>query len=181
MIIGFCGAIGAGKSTAARYLERHYDYVRIGFAKPLKDMCRAFGLTDEQLYGSAKEIPDHELCCGKTPRQLMQWLGHQWGRELVGPDVWVNAWRRQAVKHPNVVADDVRYPNEVAAIHELGGKVVRLLRAADLSLSSHESETQMPAYDFIIDNSATTQPELHKCVSDLLWGLEQNALQKMAR
>ena len=152
MIIGFCGAIGAGKTTAARHLEIKHDYVRIGFAKVLKDMAKAFGMTDDQLYGSAKEIPDLDLLGGKTPRQFMQLLGHQFGRELIDPDIWVSAWRRQVRRHPHVVADDVRYPNEVAVIHELGGKVIHLARAGGLLLSSHESETQTIAPDHVIEN-----------------------------
>jgi hypothetical protein len=41
----------------------------------------------------------------------MQELGTAWGRGL-HPDFWVNLWREEAIKHPLVVVDDCRFPNE---------------------------------------------------------------------
>src|SRR5581483_6880592 len=152
MIIGFCGAIGAGKSSAASHLIANYDFQRVAFAGPLKAMARAFGLSESQVNGDQKEIAS-DLICGRTPRQFMQLLGEEFGRRLIGPEIWVRAWRAQAVAYPNVVADDVRYPNEVAAINDLGGVVVRIVRDGVEPVVSHASERQALSADFTLLNS----------------------------
>ncbi len=57
----------------------------------------------------------------------MQTLGTEWGRTLA-PDLWVNAWCRSIVGLKRVVADDVRFDNEVAAVRALGGMVFEVRR-----------------------------------------------------
>lgn len=51
-VIAFCGAAGAGKSTAGAYLDK-YGYSSISLAEPIKKMVKiAFPqFTDEDLYG----------------------------------------------------------------------------------------------------------------------------------
>jgi hypothetical protein len=41
-------------------------------------------------------------------------LGTEWGRDLVHADIWTRLWAARAECFPLVVADDVRFPNEVA-------------------------------------------------------------------
>jgi hypothetical protein len=54
-VIAFCGAAGAGKSTAGAYLDK-YGYTPISLAEPLKKMVKtAFPhFTDEDLYGPSE-------------------------------------------------------------------------------------------------------------------------------
>lgn len=158
MVIGFCGLAGSGKTTLAERLVERHGFVRVPFSGPLKAMAAAFGLTQAEMSGVLKEEPCEALC-GKTPRQFMQMLGTEFGRELLGPNLWVNAWRRAAARHLEeslvdgaplrIVCDDVRFANEAAAIRSLGGRVVMLLRrgAGSKSGFSHPSE----ALDFIPD------------------------------
>lgn len=133
-VIGFCGPIGCGKSTAARILMERYGYRRERFADPLKAMLAALGLSPEELDGPAKEAPA-ALLGGRTPRHAMQTLGTEWGRQLIDPDLWVRAWELRVGGywrrfHAPVVSDDVRFGNEVAAIRAMGGLVVRIERPA---------------------------------------------------
>jgi hypothetical protein len=150
--IGFCGPAGAGKSTAAEHLVRHWRFSRVRFAGPLKAMLLALGLDAEQVDGSRKEEPT-PLLCGRTPRQAMQWLGTEWGRNLIGDGFWIEAWRAAveregarrgygAVPLKLIVADDVRFANEAKAIRDQGGIVVRIERrgAASTSGGGHVSE-----------------------------------------
>lgn len=155
MIIGFAGLAGSGKTTAARMLEEEADFVRLPFAGPLKAMGRAFGLTPHEMAGDLKEAPCAALC-GRTPRQFLQALGTDFGRNMIGENVWVEAWRRAVEKERldavasfceadppfNIVVDDVRFPNEVAAIEAMGGVVVRIDRpgAGSASGAGHPSE-----------------------------------------
>lgn len=143
-LIGFAGRAGAGKTTAARYLCERYGFTRVRFAGPLKDMMRALGLTDAEVEGDRKEAPC-DLLCGRTPRQAMQWLGTEWGRDLLGPDFWVEAWSRQAqgvlVAGGRVAIDDVRFLNEASKIWGFGGIVVKIVAegAAPPPASHHKS------------------------------------------
>lgn len=152
-IIGFAGCAGAGKTTAARHMIEHHGFERVRFAGPLKDMMRAIGCTEDEIDGSRKEVPC-DLLGGRTPRQAMQWLGTEWGREMIAPDLWTRAWAYAAAGKQKVVVDDVRFPNEVEAIRALGGVVIeiRTAAAANPATLQHVSERGGLDVDFSIIN-----------------------------
>ena len=148
LLIGFCGAAGAGKSTAAIHLVRKHGFVRRAFAGPLKDMLRTLlacrGATPDEIVfmidGGGKEKPTHWLN-GATPRLALQLLGTEFGRAL-SPNLWTSAWR-DSLPSGAVVCDDVRFTNEAALIRDLGGVVVRVVRPGlepSASVGSHASE-----------------------------------------
>lgn len=155
-LIGFCGLAGSGKSTAAQILVEHYGFARQRFADPLKAMLRALGLSEREIDGDLKEKPCARLM-GKTPRDAMQSLGTEWGRALIADDLWVELWRKSVQYHLSIggkiVVDDVRFPNEVAAIRAIGGKIIRVRRdMRSESLGAHASETQALDVDAAIFN-----------------------------
>ena len=162
MLIGFAGKAGAGKTTAARFLEREHHFKRVRFAEPLKLMLRALGLSWEEIDGAFKEKPC-DLLCGLTPRYAQQTLGTDWGRKLMGIDLWVNAWKREVEPLLNagarIVVDDVRFPNEEAALRELGGVLVNVRRSLDTvsdpEVYAHESEAYAYEADFTVVNYGT--------------------------
>lgn len=138
-LIALCGPAGCGKSTIARVLDGENLRVR-SFAGPLKQMLRALGLTEQQVSGDLKETPC-ELLCGNTPRYGMQTLGTQWGRDLIGPDVWVNAALANLPAAPIVtIIDDCRFANEALAVRARGGVVIELVRGGIAYSGRHESE-----------------------------------------
>ena len=149
-IVALSGAAGSGKTTAADYLIDHYGYTRIKFAGPLKDMLRAIGLTHSQIEGRYKESPSYILC-GRTPRYVMQTLGTEWGRDLIGADIWVNIWQQRvtalAAENPaaRIVVDDMRFANELAAVQQLGGRRIKIYRSSVAGLAdNHASESALP-------------------------------------
>ena len=149
-VLGFAGRKGAGKSTAAAAIAAAVaEAGRLDFADPLKGMLAAFGLSDAQLYGDAKEKPLDWL--DVTPRRLMQTLGTEWGRELIHPDLWVRLWELRALdalrsRAPVVLVADVRFVNELAAVRRLGGRVAWVGRPG-VAPPEHVSEQSMvPAY-----------------------------------
>lgn len=160
--IGFCGPAGAGKSTAADRLVRHWRFSRVRFAGPLKAMMLALGLDPDQVDGNRKEEPT-PLLCGRTPRQAMQWLGTEWGRQLIGDGFWIAAWQAAVERIPPdltalsgairgvrlIVADDVRFANEAKAIRDRGGLVVRIERPGAASTSGGDHASERP--DFVPD------------------------------
>ncbi|MBP2147908.1 deoxynucleotide monophosphate kinase [Xanthobacter flavus] len=135
IIIGFAGRAGAGKTTAAQHLVQHHRFERVRIAGPLKAMMRALGCTEEEVDGARKELPC-DLLGGRTPRQAMQWLGTEWGRDMIAPDLWTRAWEYAAAGKPRVVVDDVRFPNEVEAVRRLGGVVIRLVAPGEVALEA---------------------------------------------
>ena len=176
--IGFCGPAGAGKSTAAEHLMQHWRFQRVRFAGPLKAMMLALGLDPAHVDGDRKEEPT-PLLCGRTPRQAMQWLGTEWGRNLIGERFWISAWRAamerapHGCRHPDdrfalIVADDVRFANEAKAIRDRGGLVVRIERpgAGSASGGAHASERMDFGPDRIIRNTGNVTA-FRKAIDDL--------------
>lgn len=165
MIVALAGSAGAGKSTAAAYLEARYGFARVRFAGPLKAMVRAFlseagtpaTEIERMVEGDRKQVSASELA-GRSPRHVMQTLGTEWGRDLIHPDLWTMAWAagaRAALDRgaPGVVVEDCRFPNEVDAVRALGGRVVRIIRPVGaLTLDFHPSEGQSLAVDATIAN-----------------------------
>lgn len=154
-IIGFSGLIGSGKTWAADVLIQRHGFKKVRFAGPLKAMCAALGMTYEEIDGHDRNKPS-DLLCGRTPRYALQTLGTEWGRQIIGENLWVNAWLRavEAIipAHLPVVVDDVRFENEAAAVRSLGGKVIRIHRPG-LAVGDHASE-QGCSFDYCIDNDA---------------------------
>ena len=144
-LIALTGPAGCGKSTAARLLGHmsRGGAERVRFAGPIKAALRAIGLTEAQTDGNEKEIP-LDLLCGKTPRQAMQTLGKEWGRDLIGSDLWARAAMHRVhalrARGRNVVIDDCRFDNEAIAVREAGGHVIYLTGRWDATVPTHASE-----------------------------------------
>jgi hypothetical protein len=160
MLIGLTGLAGSGKSVIANVLTSDFNFTRVKFAGPLKDMLRVmlFGMgfcnddIKRMLEGDLKEVVIPEL--GVTPRHLMVTLGTEWGRDAVRPDLWTVLWAAQADRYADVVVDDVRFPNEVDLIRARGGKVWRIDRPGLVS-SGHISESLEVTPDITIKNTGT--------------------------
>lgn len=153
-VIALTGLAGSGKSTASKYLVEKHGYQLVKFAGPLKDMLRAIGLSEAQIEGELKEEPC-EWLQGKTPRQAMQTLGCEWGRDCIGPSFWIELWVRRVnliiAEGGRVVVDDCRFPNEADEVRKLGGVVWRIVGRGGIA-GSHESEAGCGTFDVWINN-----------------------------
>src|SRR5512139_111227 len=158
--IGLTGKLKSGKTEAALTLCKR-GFTRVRFAGPLKSMMRCLQLTDAEIEGALKERPC-DLLCGKTPRHAMQTIGTDWGRLMIGEDLWVNAWKRLVLNHNEeqpIVCDDVRFDNEVAAVRELGGIIVQIERpmAERIYVSNHASEQLECVPDLTVHNDGSLE------------------------
>lgn len=147
-IIALTGLAQAGKSTVASFMEE-IGFVRIRFAGPLKNMLRSLGLTDRHIEGDLKEAPC-DLLCGKTPRWVMQRLGTEFGRDMVGEDLWTNVWTESVLAALDqgargIVAEDCRFINEAAAVLRLDGQIWRVERPG-LVAGGHISENALAGF-----------------------------------
>lgn len=166
LIVGIVGIAGSGKTLVARHMVERHGFQRSRFAAPLKAMLMVgLGLTEDQVDGDAKteSIP---TAGGHTARHLMQTLGTAWGRQMIHSDLWVHRWRAltAASNAREIVVDDVRFPNEAAAIREAGGSIWRVVRPG-LATMNHVSERggRNIEEDVLIAN-ATTIPDMLRSV-----------------
>lgn len=97
-----------------------------------------------------------------TPRKILQNVGTDGGRNMVHPNIWINATLADykgefgghgmtehdlTLIYPNWIIADTRFPNEVEAIHRKGGLVFRVVREdKEPSGDEHESETALDNY-----------------------------------
>ena len=124
--------------------------------------CKVNKLEDrefkEKELGKQWQIIDYTL----TPRLLLQRLGTDAAR-YVHPDIWVNALFSKFKKKSRWIITDVRFDNEVRAIQERGGIVIRVNRDKSKDStehSNHLSETALDNYegfDVILNNNDTLE------------------------
>jgi hypothetical protein len=158
-----------------------WPYIKVyHFADPLKEMAiNVFGLNPQQVYGSDKDKnttthlkwedlpncpPDKNGFM--TVRDFLQHFGTNIVRKIYN-NAWVNATINKIVAEDSEIAiiPDVRFPNEVSAIKENGGFIIRLTR--DLYHSDHDSEKALDQsnfdhsnFDLVIDNATMDLNEL---------------------
>jgi len=168
-LIAFTGLAGSGKTTAAKALEDR-NYRRYSFADPLRAMMKVL---DIDLDGATSEFKNtgHPHLCGRTPRYALQRLGTEWGRQMIGQSIWVDATRRRLVQllpHLNVVIDDCRFNDEAQMIRDLGGVVVCITRPG-IKQMDHASEAGIKTdlINYWLSNHGT-EAELVKLVGRLV-------------
>jgi hypothetical protein len=143
-IICVCGFIGSGKDTAADYLVNFHEFRRDSFASTLKDAVGAvFGWDRELLEGRTKEArawreevdswwSERLDMPGLTPRWVLQYWGTEVCRKAFHNDIWIASLEaRLRNSKDNIVISDCRFPNEIKAIKNAGGKVIRIVRGQD--------------------------------------------------
>lgn len=168
----------SGKTSVATFLERH-GYIRISFADPLKEMTsvllRALGFTEAEAHHAVYHAKHTRVpAIGVDVRHMLQTLGTEYGRQCLHPDVWITAWSTRvsaalAAGH-HVVCDDMRFPNELAAVRALGGASWQIKRSGYVRTTTHASEGGLDSYDnfdFVLRNDGTLA-ELHLVVCQRL-------------
>ena len=159
MLIGFSGALRSGKDAAADRLVEKFDYVKLQFGELVSEAMlrlnpivsagiepgvttRYADLIEVLGYSRTKEIPE--------ARRLLQALGTEVARDLFGENVWVDMMERKVsallARDVNVTITGVRFPNELAMLHRLGGLSVFIYRPG-YEQGGHTSETSVMPLD----------------------------------
>jgi hypothetical protein len=116
-----------------------FGYGRVKFADPLKSMYRAMlrdiGHTpsdiERYVEGDLKTaVIDGLDEIGVVSRSFMIDLGTAFGRRIVHPDFWVHLWagRLDFLAVHALLSDDLRFPNEEAALKRRGGMTIHVTR-----------------------------------------------------
>ena len=178
-VIGLYSPAPQSGKTSVAYALQENGYILVSFASPLKRMLGVFLSSAgygqdriESLLFEEKEARIPEF--GVSSRHLMQTLGTEWGRECIGPDVWVEVWQNSVQKWLdgglNVVVDDMRFPNEWDAIKALDGECWYVTRPRTPKPDSeHASEGALENHGF--DHRLTNDsdlPSLHRQVRHLV-------------
>jgi hypothetical protein len=208
-IIGICGFIGSGKDTAADYLVNFHEFRRDSFAATLKDAVSAvFGWDRELLEGRTKSAREWREQVDPwwanrlnmpnlTPRLVLQLWGTEVCRKGFHDDIWIASLEsRLRNATDSIVISDCRFPNEIKAIKDAGGKVIRVTRGPDpewydaavsvnkgeagnmtwalskerlAKLGIHASETAWVGtnFDAVIDNNGTVD-DLYKQIAQIV-------------
>lgn len=198
MIVGIVGFISSGKGTVGEIFCEN-GFVKDSFAKPVKDAVSVmFGWPRELLEGDTeysrkwREEPDsfwsEKFCREFSPREALQLMGTEAGRNTFHPDLWVISLLNRS-KGKDVVITDVRFKNEINHIHENDGVIIRVKRGEDPDwfdlLSSetdefyreqimkgrgvHRSEWDWVGceFDYVVENDATIH-QLRQKVENIL-------------
>lgn len=171
-IIALSGKRGAGKTSAADYLALKYGYRVVSFASSLRDMAKLFfPFTDVDFGGTKKERPYREY--DWTPRDFLISLGAL-GR-YYDNDYWVKKAHLESMKG-KIVVDDLRFPNEVEYLKQLGAKIVRINRYERLNIYGKNlddpSETALDKYgnfDYTIEDCINiTKNDLYNVLDKMM-------------
>jgi hypothetical protein len=84
-------------------------------------------------YSEEERINVSEYLVKLTPRKMMQLVGTDAGRDIIHPDIWVNATFSLYTEKLRWLVSDVRFPNELYRIHQEGGISIRTVRYKKLS------------------------------------------------
>lgn len=157
-LIGLTGYARTGKDTVGGFLVSQHGFQRVSFADKLREVALAADpyvklSTDpeDDYYARLTRVVDAYGWEGAKAhddvRRLLQRLGTDAGRNILGENVWVDAALQGLDPDGFYVFTDVRFPNEADAIRDKGGVIWRISRPGYEPINGHASETAMDSYN----------------------------------
>lgn len=177
MIIGESGFARSGKDEAASVLVQKHGFIRVAFADKLRDFLFALnpvvaferGFSVEGVRDSEgalwtpirlRDVIDvhgwngyKETKYGVEIRGLLQRLGTEAGRGVLGENIWIDAALSNLDENKNYVVTDARFINEFDAIRRAAERqdhvcaIVRIDRPGVGPANDHASEMEALTYD----------------------------------
>lgn len=155
--IGLVGNFGVGKSTFAKHIHKTLGYAIESFAAPLYAILWELN----PIIGDAQEF--YQILVSKTSLQMnisiedavdavkrkypevrdwLKKLGTEIGRNIIGPEVWIDNHNNRTRNIQNVVIPDVRFENEIKYIEQYQGLIILVEEPTGYQYinSGHESE-----------------------------------------
>lgn len=165
-VIGVNGYARTGKDTVAAILIERFGFQRMAFADKLRQAVYELNptVTWDYKYGlayGAKSVSTIQAVVdqfgwdgvkktgwGKASRELLQRMGTEVGRNILGENVWVLAVLNNLESDGKYVFTDCRFPNEAEAVTELCGQVWRIDRPGVGPANDHISEIGLDDWNF---------------------------------
>lgn len=168
-LIGLGGYAFSGKDTVADLLVRNHGWAKLYMSQALEQALLALNpiiyhtpaqngrggfvepahytryqeLHAEVGYDDSKKLPE--------VRALLQRLGTEVGRNIIGPNVWVDIVfgeaRRLVASGINVAVTGIRFRNELEAVHASGGDAIWVDRGL-APVNAHTSDNTLGSVDF---------------------------------
>jgi hypothetical protein len=161
-IVGIAGNIGAGKTLAASMIPGAFA---LQWADPIyRGLAALLGISEDALRDRTNKERTLEVAGVQlVPRQLLQTLGTEWGRDLIHPDLWVRLTMARieaeaAAGRRTFAICGTRFHNEVAAIRAAGGQVWWIERPGTAT-GGHTSDLRLSrrSCDRVIENDGTVE------------------------
>lgn len=161
--VGIYGPAGVGKDTLADAFVRHFEFSRVAFADPLREMALAIDPYVHTVNKTARlstvieeEGWDGAKRAHTDVRRFLQRLGTE-GLRAYAPSFWTDlAWETALGLGGPVVFPDVRFETEADMIVSEGGVIVQIEGDPTLEglTSFHASESGMAEWspDIIFQN-----------------------------
>lgn len=157
---------------------------KIPFAWKLKDICHQLyswdGLREAEFYDTEEGAPYRDILLptiGKTPVEVWIAMGTPAVRENVYQATWIDYLLKTALGLDVLIIPDVRFPNEVKAIRELGGTIIKVVRPGygPRDTVADKALLGFTGWDYVIGSSGKIA-ELHEWASSFGAALEGNLL-----
>lgn len=171
-LVAFSGYARSGKDTAAAVLVEEGGWERLAFADVLRDCLEALDpQVKSQTFGDYRHMAlstvlyewgwdkYKESPYSDDIRRLLQRLGTEVGRNILGENIWVDATLAKMEPGKRYVITDCRFPNEAQAVVKNNGQVFRIKRKGYGPINNHPSETSLDDWNFLglINNDTTLE------------------------
>lgn len=159
-LIGIHGKAQSGKDTVARFIKRETGGYIYSLTTPIRQMLKCIGVDFDDHDWIERHKEDVIPVIGKSPRQLMQTLGTEWGRDLINPNLWIMlATHELQDLGEGMIVPDVRFDNEARWVRNQGGLLIHVRRNETRQVSAHSSENgiRVAPGDIVIENNGTLE------------------------
>jgi hypothetical protein len=152
-LVGISGKAGSGKDYLATHYFKNMGYQTLSFAWLLKWVCIAQG-------GCTWEEAFHTK--PKAVRSLLQDTGNAW-RSQYDMMAWVRGLdavaRTLAESHGTTkfVIADVRFPNELLAVKQLGGETIRIVAPTRVAANGLTDAQRADASEVALDATPNSE------------------------
>ncbi len=185
-IVGIGGLLRHGKDEVADRLVAVHGWIKMGMSDPLNDALLTLdpwiapmgGFDPPTRYGELHDSVGYvEAKTHPEVRRLLQKLGTEVGRDMIGQNTWTDIMVRNVRRLsddgvPGIIVTGVRFPNEIRVVkEELGGDLWWVNRPSlgETVHAGHASENSVSGADFdiIIENDKTLK-DLYAKVDSLI-------------
>ena len=143
MLIGIHGKAGVGKDLAAAILIGQHGGRRFAFADPVREIAATLFALDPSDFQTQEQKQMREEYWGMSRRYMLQLVGTEMVREVVGKDHWIKLMDLR--RHLNQYAShhyitDCRFDNEIQYVLDAGGFILHIESNSRSSIKYASSE-----------------------------------------